>query len=112
MSRLGARALASLFARRAHLCVKEEVDGDDRAAHGNDNEDREHQQEEAVDVVELVLPRGREEEVEFNEDGPERQHAGEGHEHHGVAVPRGVRDGPWDGVHSAHASLVEVCQLV
>jgi hypothetical protein len=82
------------------LGIKKEIYGDNRGAHGHDGQDHVNEHHESVDVIELVVPVAREDEVELDEDGPEGQDPGEGNHEVGVPVPGGVGDGAGDGVNT------------
>ena len=83
------------------LRVEHEVHRHDGGAHGHQAEDSIDHQHEAVDIVELVGPEGREDEVHLDEDGAERQHSSGGDHEGRRAVPGRRGHGPGDAVHAA-----------
>jgi len=104
------------------LGVEQEVGADDRDAHGDDGEQQHDEQHEAVDVVDLVGPEGREHKVPGNifacaaerkatqskahldEDGAEGQHAAGHHDHQRLHEPLLLGDGARDGVDAARVA--------
>mmetsp|Transcript_8172 Transcript_8172/g.17490 ORF Transcript_8172/g.17490 Transcript_8172/m.17490 type:complete len:352 (+) Transcript_8172:281-1336(+) len=88
------------------LRVEAKVHHDDGGHAHHQAQDGVDAQQEAVDVVELVIPQRREDVVELDEDASEGEEAGEGYEVGRDAVPgRVLRDGSRDGVDAARKGL-------
>mmetsp|Transcript_6973 Transcript_6973/g.17839 ORF Transcript_6973/g.17839 Transcript_6973/m.17839 type:complete len:442 (-) Transcript_6973:471-1796(-) len=83
------------------LVVEQEVGDDDRYADCYDREDHKHEQQEAIHVVELVVPERGEDEVHLDEDGAERQNAAKEHENRRLREPLLFGHQARDRVHAA-----------
>ena len=74
----------------------------DRHAGGDNDEDQQHEQHEAVDVVHLVVPEGGEDKVELNEDADEGQHAAREDNQAAAGVPPAGGDHSRDLIDARH----------
>mmetsp|Transcript_12281 Transcript_12281/g.30008 ORF Transcript_12281/g.30008 Transcript_12281/m.30008 type:complete len:433 (-) Transcript_12281:995-2293(-) len=81
--------------------VEQEVGAHDGDARGDDEQDAHHQQHEAVHVVDLVVPEGREDEVHLDEDGAKGQQPARRCDDRGPQVPLAVGHGRRDALHPA-----------
>mmetsp|Transcript_86890 Transcript_86890/g.144649 ORF Transcript_86890/g.144649 Transcript_86890/m.144649 type:complete len:276 (+) Transcript_86890:495-1322(+) len=86
--------------------AKQEIDADNRHTHRNYHEDSQHQQHEAVHIIELVVPKACEHEIQLNEDGPKRQNSPTHHEHPAFQIPLFLRDQTRDLTHTGDVFVV------
>jgi len=89
------------------LRIEAKVDDNNRGHTHDDNHYSVDSEEKSVDMVDLVVPKGREYVVELDEDGTEGKEAGKGYEVGWFAIPwDGFRYGTGNGVDTAGEVIV------
>ncbi|KAJ8525752.1 hypothetical protein ON010_g15363 [Phytophthora cinnamomi] len=88
------------------LSIQQEVCAHDGYTQRHDRQNDEHQQHEAIHVVELVVPERREDEVHLNEDRPKRQHARQSDQHRWAQIPPRLGHLAGELVHTARKTCL------